>query len=76
MVPVIVTGAHKALPAGGSLKTGRRGVLVRVVVKPAIDTSGWRAADVGKHVLATRAIFNEEIRELAPSQRAHSARRD
>ena len=39
MVPVIVTGAHKALPAGGSLKTGRRGVLVRVHQVSAMEVS-------------------------------------
>ena len=57
MVPVIVTGAHKALPAGGSLKTGRRGVLVRVVVKPAIGSRGdgverYLASDATEGVLA------------------------
>ena len=65
VVPVIVTGAHKALPAGGSLKTGRRGVLVRVVVKPAIDTSGWSSKEWEASYQLTSALAPLEATQAA-----------
>ncbi len=60
IVPIIVTGAHRAWQKG-SIRV--RKVPIDIAVLPAIDTSGWSKDDVDQHTYDLWALMKDQLPE-------------